>query len=636
MVMLANHPMSDPAPPADPSPSGPVPVPQPLSQPAAAEAGAATMPLGYPPQYGYPPQMPMPQGYGMPGHPMPQGYPMQMPMHMPPGYPMQMPMPHMPPGYGYPPGYPMPPMYPGQAHGYPAQYPSYPASAPPPGYPVHIQQPPPAPVAVAVAVEPDVLTTALPAEPPVTTPAPALVSTAPPPASASPAAIQPEMQATVPQEPAVSAAEVSFPLAPPLVPRGTTLAAATSTAPRSRFGQLWQRAGGGSLTFSILVHAALVVIAGLIVFTTATQEKAVDFLPGGGTQQGQQASQDLKKQVQQKKRSKVNQSVPKSRLVSTSMNAALTLPDAPPDMLDLPSADIALSGGGKMGSGGYGSGGLGGGFGSGVGLGAAKGFVGMTLFGKLGGEGMPGVFYDMKQTPDRVATALADLASEADFANVINTAAGKKFSGKGLDQFFHSTQKMSFTYLLIPYMSAGEGPKAFKVENEVQPRAWMVHYSADIRPPTPGDYRFVGMFDDALIVYVNGKPVLDGSWYPIVDYGEKRKDEDIRQNFGGPPLPGTGNRQCYAGKWVKMEGLTRIDIVVGERPGGRVGGLLLVQAKKGKYAERADGTPILPVFAIGKPTLEDEARISDYTATGFEVAKESAVFSLTKDVFGEK
>ena len=78
-----------------------------------------------------------------------------------------------------------------------------------------------------------------------------------------------------------------------------------------------------------------------------------------------------------------------------------------------------------------------------------------------------------------------------------------------------------------------------------------------------------------------------------------------------------------------MDGLTHIDIVVGERPGGRVGGLLLVQAKKNKYLERPDGTPILPVFSITKPTLEDEARFKDYTDSGFEIQPKPASFSLT-------
>lgn len=556
--------------------------------------------------------MAMPPGYGLPpGYVMPAAYP-------------------VPPGYGLPPGYPIQPGYgmPMPAYGYPpGGYPLH------PGYPLPPVQAPSfeeIPVAVPV-IPPPVLSPALAVEiPPV-----AQVAVTP----AMPASPTPVARTVSPAQTAIRTSSREEPVekeSPPAfsVPRIIPPRLSVIPSRPGRFFQFWQRVGGGSLTFSILVHGAILLAAGLIMVTTSVMsDRAVDFLPGGGTQQGAHASSELAHQVQQKKRSKLNQSTPKSRLVSASLTSPVSLPDLPPDTLDMADASSVLGNSMKLGSGGFSSSGAGGGFGSGMGSGAVKGMVAMTLFGKLGGEGMPGVFYDMKQTPDRVPTALAELASDADFANVINTAAGKKFSGKGLDQFFHSTQKMSFTYLLIPYMAATEGPKAFKVDKEVQPRAWMVHYSADIRPPAPGDYRFVGMFDDALIVYVNGKPVLDGSWYSIVDYGGKQKTEGIRQDFGGPALPGTG-RKCYAGKWVKMEGLTHIDIVVGERPGGRVGGLLLIQAKKGKYAERADGTPILPVFSTTKTTPEDQTRMRDYSASGFEVAEDPAVFTLTKDIFG--
>ncbi len=543
-----------------------------------------------------PPGYVVPPGYAMPvGYPMPPGYVMPLGYPVPPGYGMPMPAyGYSPAGYPVHPGYPLPPI----------QAPSFeaiPVASPVIAEPVHHP-----------AREAHALPVSLPPVPRTITPAKATPLT-----TSRAAPVEKE-------SPQIFSAPLIIPPPSPAI-----------IARPGRFSQFWQRVGGGSLTFSVLVHAAILLIAGLVVVTTSVMsDRTVDFLPGGSTQQGARASSDLAHRVQQKKRSKLNQSTPKSRLVSTSLTSAISLPDLPPDMLDVSDASASFGSSMKLGSAGFGSSGAGGGFDGGMGLGAMKGMVGMTLFGKLGGEGMPGVFYDMKQTPDRVPTALADLASDADFANVINTAAGKKFSGKGLDQFFHSTQKMSFTYLLIPYMAATEGPKAFKVDKEVQPRAWMVHYAADIRPPASGEYRFVGMFDDALIVYVNGKPVLDGSWYSIVDYGGKQKTEGIRQDFGGPILPGTGNRRCYAGKWVKMEGLTHIDIVVGERPGGRVGGLLLVQAKKGKYAERADGTPILPVFSTTKPDLGDLARMRDYSASGFEVADDPAVFTLTKDIFG--
>ncbi|MBE7497618.1 MAG: terpene cyclase/mutase family protein [Verrucomicrobiaceae bacterium] len=144
--------------------------------------------------------------------------------------------------------------------------------------------------------------------------------------------------------------------------------------PPNAFVRMWRAAGGGSLTLSILIHAGILIGMGLIVIAQQMAEKQVDFLPGGGTQQGQQASQDLQHKVQQKKRSSISKSVPMKKLVSNSMSADITLPEAPPDQLDIPEVSSML-GGGALGGGGFGTGGAGGGFGKGIGMGGANGFV---------------------------------------------------------------------------------------------------------------------------------------------------------------------------------------------------------------------------------------------------------------------
>ncbi|MBN8417330.1 MAG: hypothetical protein J0L73_00285 [Verrucomicrobia bacterium] len=151
----------------------------------------------------------------------------------------------------------------------------------------------------------------------------------------------------------------------------------------NRFVRLWRTIGGGSLTLSILIHAGLLVVAGFVVFASQVFDKQVDFLPGGGTQQGREASADLAHKVQMKRQQKLQKTPPKQRLVSTSLYATLTLPEAPPDVLDMP--DLAsLSGGGKLGSSGFGLGGAGGGFGNGVGMGSLSGrsFKPLMMFGK--------------------------------------------------------------------------------------------------------------------------------------------------------------------------------------------------------------------------------------------------------------
>ncbi len=407
------------------------------------------------------------------------------------------------------------------------------------------------------------------------------------------------------------------------------------SAPLSPLVLFWRKLGGGSLTLSLAIHAGLLFAAGFLVIVVQMPKAAVDFLPGGSTSQGKKASQDRQHQVQQKKRTQLQKAVPKQKLVSTSITSAVTLPEAPTDLLDLPDATQMLGSGGGMGGAGLsmaGSG-AGAGFGTAFGNGAVKGFTGMTFFGKLGGEGMPGTFYDLKQTAQREPTGYAD--SEAAYAEIINRSASRKFAATTMKDYYKASRQMSFTFLAIPNMSANEGPKSFSVENEVEPRAWFVHYTSTITAPSDGDYRFVGFFDDALLVYINNKIVLDASWYAIHGYGEKNRDTEIRQDFGGPSIG--GNRHAYLGKWFKFKGVTKIDIVVGERPGGRVGGLLLIEQRKAKYTKRPDGTPILPVFAMSPPDLADADRLSQFKNGDipFEIASETPVFKISKSPFDD-
>ncbi len=354
-----------------PNPGGQTPTPPP---PADAE-GVQTVPLT-------PPQMPMP-GYPAHGYPMP-GYP---PGWAPPGFnPYMYPQQGVPLPPGWPPGYPPP-----QMHGYPPGYPGM-----PPGYPlppvapvaspmavvvpeatpvaVAMPVPTPAPVPVAVAAVPEVKPV-----PPVVAPA-----ASPPKAhqSGTEAAVPPAVpaEAPPPAPPAVHAVTVEEPGMMPIL-RLSPTAAATTGQP-NKFVQVWKKVGAGSLMFSILVHAGLLAVAGLVVFTAALHEEQVDFLPGGGTRQGAQASAALSEQVQVKQRKSLNKNMPKSRLVSTSISSAITLPEAPVDALDVPDVSAAL-GGGRLANAGYGLGGAGGGFGSGLGMGGLSGvtFKPLMMFG---------------------------------------------------------------------------------------------------------------------------------------------------------------------------------------------------------------------------------------------------------------
>lgn len=140
----------------------------------------------------------------------------------------------------------------------------------------------------------------------------------------------------------------------------------------------WRKVGGGSLALSLLIHVGILVGAYFLVETIVLENK-VDFLSGGGSKAGQEASQSLAQQVQQKKRTNISKMLPMRKVVSTSANAAIALPDMPSDNLEMPEMS-SMMGGGMTGSAGFGSQGAGGGFGTGIGTGGMKGvtFFGMT------------------------------------------------------------------------------------------------------------------------------------------------------------------------------------------------------------------------------------------------------------------
>ena len=284
-----------------------------------------------------------------------------MPMGYPPGY-----MPMQP---GYPPGYGQP--YPGQP--YPGQ-PMMPSGYSMPPHPAMVTSPLPEPIAAPAAptATPQAIAGSVPTP---ATPAPALAS---PPTRVAPVAAAPKPVAPVaaPVVAMVPAAPVEMPpddgLPHPFHPEA---AHDFGPAPkRSGFVELWRKIGGGSLTLSIAIHAGVLIVAGLVVFTSTQIQKNVDFLPGGGTAQGAQASQDLQHKMQQKRRSTIAKTTPMKKVVSNSNTSSISLPDAPPDILDVPDVS-SMMGGGSLGGGGFGKGGAGGGFGNGMGAGAAGGFV---------------------------------------------------------------------------------------------------------------------------------------------------------------------------------------------------------------------------------------------------------------------
>lgn len=237
------------------------------------------------------------------------------------------------------------------------------------------------------------------------------------------------------------------------------------------------------------------------------------------------------------------------------------------------------------------------------------------------GEGLVGRFFDLKQ--DRYRNKLPYGGTFPEYIATINRLADSGFSESALKAYYLADLQLVFSQLMIPATTnANDAPRAFNVDKVVEPRGWFVHYSGTVIPPKKGEWRFVGFFDDLLIVYVNGQPVLDGSWVPMCNANRGTYDQSLRQEFGGPGV--SGQRQAYSGKWIPISGPTRIDILIGETPGGLVGGLLMCEHRGTSYQHRSDGTPILPLFTT---SLADSERIrQDPSARRYQFAENPPIW----------
>lgn len=108
----------------------------------------------------------------------------------------------------------------------------------------------------------------------------------------------------------------------------------------------WRQIGGGSLMLSIGVHAALLLLAGLILVGTQMVKPAVDFLPAGRTQAGVDASRALEHRVSLNRQAAMARKMPVTR-IGVEDGGGPSLPE--PGASVLPEVGQSLeAGGGKL------------------------------------------------------------------------------------------------------------------------------------------------------------------------------------------------------------------------------------------------------------------------------------------------
>lgn len=230
-----------------------------------------------------------------------------------------------------------------------------------------------------------------------------------------------------------------------------------------------------------------------------------------------------------------------------------------------------------------------------------------TAFGAASGAGgdLIGTLYDFKRTP-------SGKARELNFPQNIRSILDRGFSSRAFRDFFTVPKPIYFNYLLMNKISASEGPKAFGAEEYMEPSQFIIHYHGEIQAPASGNYRFVGEFDDILLVLIDGKVVLEAGWGQKVS--EWQPIEFVNQHacYTGHPL--------VYGSWVEFSAAKprRIDMIIGEEPGGYIGGLLMIQREGIHYQTVENGRPLLPLFTVQPLTAKDRLSIASFGVWRFD------------------
>ena len=225
-------------------------------------------------------------------------------------------------------------------------------------------------------------------------------------------------------------------------------------------------------------------------------------------------------------------------------------------------------------------------------------------FGSSATGGAPvfeGYLYDLKQTPDKKPTNM----DPGLYHQKIKEFVANNWDEGMLRNYYKSAKPLHTTSIFVPVIKATDGPKAFGVENEVQPNMYCVLYKVTAAPTQDGTYHFIGTGDDILLVRVNHQTVLDACDRPATEELRNSEQKVEMTNFD-PTWPDNGIFKIGKGFHVSANEAVDIEVIIGEEPGGRSDYFLYIEREESTYEKQSNGTPLYPVFQLdAKPIKPD-------------------------------
>lgn len=269
----------------------------------------------------------------------------------------------------------------------------------------------------------------------------------------------------------------------------------------------------------------------------------------------------------------------------------------------------------------------------GLGPGDGGGF-GTQIKGNGSGNGykdcLIGVIVDLKRDGEGKSRSL-------NYWRDVQSLVDGNFSAKAMGEFFVLPRKVALTHMFIPTQPAENGPKAFGVDDLMKPMGWVAYYTGKIVPGRKMRCRFIGYFDDLLLIRVNGNVVLDCSWMnhagakgEVTGWESPERKEAGKWGTDHPDAPRAGSYFAF-GDWFDADPQQpiQLDLVIGERPGGQIGGAVMIEEEGVEYEkEQGTGRPIWPIFASRPLGLKSKEKLEDFNK--YAIGTDSPPFNAPK------
>ena len=348
-----------------------------------------------------------------------------------------------------------------------------------------------------------------------------------------------------------------------------------------------------AVVLSIVIHAGLFLLAGMLVVFTVVKKEEKKFEPPKAVERPKMKLRKPKVKVKKTSRPK-----PTTRIV-TKVNRA-SMPDIQLPEISGISNDLADGIGG---------------------FDMMPDFSEVTIFGsgQSIGNDFVGTFYDFKRDlngrniPHSLDRAVQDI---------------KEFVRSGwkaseLARYYRSPKKLYATTFVMTAVPSSVAPWAFG-EYDTIGYLWMVHYKGRLVHKDGITFRFWGYGDDFMAVAVNRELVLSTGWN---DYGG-RITPQWQTSSPDSYKYWLGNGRAVVGDWITLEPGVPLDmeILASEMPGGTFSAALLVEVEGVEYERNRQNGPILPIFKTEQPSRDLVDAIYMDLATGEACVTNGPIF----------